>query len=95
MAKKAKQNSKQHAEPGDVDMNSVQQQPEVAETRLKSRQEVEQLFDATYLQQASKEFADDLDRLRTANDFKGDRSVQVLGRERLTLIHSSHQQHRD
>lgn len=59
-------------------MNSVQQQPEVAETRLKSRQEVEQLFDATYLQQASKEFADDLDRLRTANDFKGDRSVQVL-----------------
>jgi ribosome assembly protein 3 len=38
----------------------------------------EQAFESFYLRQAAKEFSDDLDKLRSANDFKGQSSVELL-----------------
>lgn len=42
------------------------------------RQDAEQAFEAFYLKQATKEFSEDLEKLRTANDFRGQRSVDIL-----------------
>ena len=38
----------------------------------KSEKEVSSEFTTYYLQQATKEFAEDLDKLRSADDFKGE-----------------------
>jgi len=43
-----------------------------------TRQDPEQAFEAFYLKQSTKEFAEDLEKLRTANDFRGQRSVELL-----------------
>jgi ribosome assembly protein 3 len=40
-------------------------------------QEINTAFDSYYLQQATKEFAEDLDKVRAADDFKND-AVTVL-----------------
>lgn len=37
-----------------------------------------QAFENFYLRQSAKEFSDDLDKLRSANDFKGQSSVELL-----------------
>lgn len=78
IAKKTSKASSKRSEQPVQDSIDVTEQVDVLEVRSKSRQEVEQAFDAAYLQQTSKEFADDLEKLRTANDFKGERSVQLL-----------------
>jgi ribosome assembly protein 3 len=38
----------------------------------------EQAFESFYLRHAAMEFSDDLDKLRSANDFKGQSSVELL-----------------
>ena len=43
-----------------------------------SKADHEQAFESFYLRQAAKEFSDDLDKLRSANDFKGQSSVELL-----------------
>lgn len=42
------------------------------------RQDPEQAFEAFYLKQTTREFSEDLEKLRAANDFKGQRSVELL-----------------
>lgn len=46
-------------------------------TPRKSDKEVEAEFTAYYLQRATAEFAEDLDKVRTADDFKND-AIHVL-----------------
>lgn len=43
-----------------------------------SHNKTESAFEDMYLRQATKEFAEDLEKLRTASDFKGEKSVQIL-----------------
>ncbi|KAI0394474.1 ribosome-assembly protein 3-domain-containing protein [Xylariaceae sp. FL0594] len=40
--------------------------------------QVEDEFRAYYLQQSTKEFAEDLDKVRSADDFKGDSALRIL-----------------
>lgn len=40
----------------------------------------QQSFDQFYLSQATKEFANDLDKLRNATDFRGGQSIELLVR---------------
>lgn len=58
------------------DDESASQSPLVA-TR-QTRQDPEQAFEAFYLKQTTKEFSEDLEKLRSANDFRGQRSVELL-----------------
>lgn len=46
----------------------------------KKREDIETSFTDFYLRQATKEFANDLDKLRSAGDFHGERSVAMLVR---------------
>lgn len=48
-----------------------------AASSQQSKQTSEELFDAFYLRQMTTEFAEDLDKLRSASDFN-DRSVPLL-----------------
>ena len=54
-----------------ADTNSSQKQPR------KTDKEVESEFTSYYLQRATQEFSEDLDKMRTADDFKAD-AIQVL-----------------
>ena len=44
----------------------------MSDTKQKTQQEVSSEFTSYYLQRATKEFAEDLDKVRTADDFKND-----------------------
>lgn len=48
------------------------------EAQAQSPSQTPEKFEAVYLQQATKEFADDLEKLRVAGDFKPDKSVPIL-----------------
>ncbi|OQO07999.1 hypothetical protein B0A48_06792 [Cryoendolithus antarcticus] len=64
---------------GDADIGSPSPSPAPLSSAA-PKQTSEQVFQAFYLKQATREFSDDLERLRTANDWKGERSVDVLVR---------------
>ncbi|KAK1777649.1 ribosome-assembly protein 3-domain-containing protein [Copromyces sp. CBS 386.78] len=44
----------------------------MTDSKQKTHQEVSSEFTSYYLQRATKEFAEDLDKVRTADDFKND-----------------------
>ena len=43
-----------------------------------TKQDPEQAFESFYLRQSTKEFSEDLEKLRNANDFRGQSSVELL-----------------
>lgn len=49
-----------------------------AKSSVPAPTEPEEAFESFYLRQATREFADDLEKLRAASDFKEGRSVQLL-----------------
>ncbi|OQO01715.1 hypothetical protein B0A48_12752 [Cryoendolithus antarcticus] len=64
---------------GGADISSPSPSPAPAPIAA-PKQTSEQVFQAFYLKQATREFSDDIEKLRTASDWKGQRSVDVLVR---------------
>ena len=75
-AQKQKESQAKQPPVEEVDQASESPPAPVAQPRMSAQQSFEQF----YLSQATKEFANDLDKLRNASDFRGGQSVELLVR---------------
>lgn len=78
MAKEAKSKSSRKHKPRSTELESVPDDNTPAVTTTHTTQEAEDAFAAYYLSRVTTEFADDLDKIRTAPDFRGDASLPLL-----------------